>query len=219
MNIIDDLQILTGKNDGSPVARKPLNKMLQQVLNPDGERIQGNPFRVNDKIVDLKNGKYPDAEDQNEEHFVANGELAKAKDIKPGRMVVEVADPRRSILICHAPVQENESGIDDSENTARGAVGDWDLGFCLSVHRSQGSQWPFVIVMADSKGAMVQSRNWLYTAISRAEIATFIIGQKQVVNQMLKRDGISGRKTFLTERIRHQRTAAVVDYDALFAEV
>jgi len=219
LSVIDDLQILTGKNDGSPVARKPLNKMLQQVLNPDGERIQGNPFRVNDKIVDLKNGKYPDAEDQNEEHFVANGELGKAKDITPGRMVVEVAEPKRSILICHAPVQENESGIDDSENTARGAVGDWDLGFCLSVHRSQGSQWPFVIVMADSKGAMVQSRQWLYTAISRAEIATFIIGQKQVVNQMLKRDGISGRKTFLTERIRHQRTAAVVDYDTLFAEV
>jgi len=219
LSLIDDLQILTGKNDGSPVARKPLNKMLQQALNPDGDRIQGNPFRVNDKIVDLKNGKYPDAEDQNEEHFVANGELAKAKDIKPGRMVVEVSDPKRSILICHAPVQENEQGIDDSENTAKGAVGDWDLGYCLSTHRSQGSQWKFVIVMADSKGAMVQSRQWLFTAISRAEIATFVIGQKQVVNAMLKRDGISGRKTFLVERIRHQRAVAVVDYDELFAEV
>jgi exodeoxyribonuclease V alpha subunit len=219
LSLIDDLQVLTGKNDGSPVARKPLNKMLQQVLNPDGDRIQGNPFRVNDKIVDLKNGKYPDAEDQNEEHFVANGELAKAKDIKPGRMVVEVADPKRSILICHAPVQENEKGIDDSENTAKGAVGDWDLGYALSVHRSQGSQWKFAIVMVDSKGQMVQSRNWLFTAISRAEIATFVIGQKQVVNAMLKRDGISGRKTFLVERIRHQRAVATVDYDALFAEV
>ena len=219
LSLIDDLQILTGKNDGSPVARKPLNKMLQQVLNPDGDRIQGNPFRINDKLVDLKNGRYPDAEDQNEEHFVANGELAKAKDIKPGRMVVEVSDPKRSILICHAPVQENEQGIDDSENTAKGAVGDWDLGYCLSTHRSQGSQWKFVIVMADSKGAMVQSRQWLFTAISRAEIATFVIGQKQVVNAMLKRDGISGRKTFLVERIRHQRAVAVVDYDALFAEV
>jgi len=134
-------------------------------------------------------------------------------------MVVEVADPKRSILICHAPVQENESGIDDSENTARGAVGDWDIGYALSVHRSQGSQWPFVIVMADSKGAMVQSRNWLYTAISRAEIATFVIGQKQVVNAMLKRDGISGRKTFLVERIRHQRAVATVDYDSIWMEV
>ena len=81
------------------------------------------------------------------------------------------------------------------------------------------SQWPFVIVMADSKGAMVQSRQWLFTAISRAEIATFVIGQKQVVNAMLKRDGISGRKTFLVERVRHQRAVATVDYDALFAEV
>jgi exodeoxyribonuclease V alpha subunit len=219
LSVIDDLQVLTGKNDGSEVSRKPLNRLLQQVLNPDGHRVQGNPFRVNDKIVDLKNGTYPDAEDQNEEHFVANGELAKAKDVRPGRMVVEVAEPKRSILICHAPVQENESGIDDSENTAKGAVGDWDLGYALSVHRSQGSQWPFVIVMADSKGAMVQSRQWLYTAISRAEIATFVIGQRQVVNAMLKRDGISGRKTFLVERIRHQRAAATIDYDSLFAEV
>lgn len=219
LSVIDDLQILTGKNDGSPVARKPLNKMLQQLLNPDGDRIQGNPFRVNDKIVDLKNGRYPDAEDQNEEHFVANGELAKAKDIKPGRMVVEVAEPKRSILIFHTPVQENESGIDDSENTTKGAVGDWDLAYVISTHRSQGSQWKFVILIADSKAAMVQNRQWLYTGISRAEIATFIIGQRQVVNQMLKRDGISGRKTFLTERITQQRNAASIDYDKLFAEV
>ena len=219
LSIVDDVQILTGKNDGSPVARKPLNKMLQTILNPDGQSIHGNPFRRGDKIVNLKNGKYPDAEDRLDEHFVANGELAKAMDIKPGRMVVLMQEPARSILILHAPVQENETGISDSENTTKGAVGDWDMGFVLSVHRSQGSQWPFVIVMADSKGAMVQSRNWLYTAISRAEIATFVIGQKQVVQQMLKRDGISGRKTFLVERIGRQRVAATVDFDELFAEV
>jgi len=219
LNLVDDVQILTGKNDGSPVARKPLNAMLQKILNPNGEQIQGNPFRVSDKIVCLKNSKYPDAEDPQGEHFVANGELASAQDIKPGRMKVRVAEPPRSILITHAPVQENESGIDDSENTARGAVGDWDMGYALSVHRSQGSQWKFAIVMADSKGAMVQTRNWLYTAVSRAEIATFVIGQKQVVNAMLKRDGISGRRTFLVERICSQRMAASVDYDLLFAEV
>ncbi len=219
LSLVDDMQILTGKNDGSPVARKPLNAMLQKILNPDGDQVQGNPFRRGDKIVDLKNGRYPDAEDQNEEHFVANGELAKAVDIKPGRMVVKLTDPNRSILIAHAPVQENERGIDDSENTTKGAVGDWDLGYALSVHRSQGSQWKFTIVMADSKGAMVQSRNWLFTAISRAEIATFVIGQKQVVNAMLKRDGISGRKTFLTERINRMRVGAKIDYENLFADV
>jgi hypothetical protein len=73
--------------------------------------------------------------------------------------------------------------------------------------------------MADSKGAMVQSRQWLFTAISRAEIATFVIGQKQVVNAMLKRDGISGRKTFLTERINRIRMESKIDYEKLFADV
>jgi len=219
LNLIDDIQILTGKNNGSPVSRKPLNTMLQKILNPHGAQIQGNPFRIGDKIVCLKNGRYPDAEDPQGEHFVANGELAKVIDIQPGRMKVLMQEPARAILICHAPVQENEKGIDDSENTARGAVGDWDLGYVLSVHRSQGSQWKFAIVMADSKAAMVQTRNWIYTAVSRAEIATFVIGQTQVVNAMMKRDGITNRKTMLVERISGQRLAAIVDYESLFADV
>jgi len=219
INLIDDLQILTGKNDGSLVARKPINAILQKILNPNGEQVHGNPFRLGDKIVNLKNGKYQDAEDQHAEHFVANGELGRVVDLKPGRMVVRLSDPVRSVLIAHAPVQDNEKEVADSEDSQRGAVGDWDLGYCLSVHRSQGSQWKYVIVLADSKGAMVQTRNWLFTAISRAEIATFVIGQKQVVNAMLKRDGISGRKTFLCERIGRERLVQSVDYEALFAEV
>jgi len=219
LNLIDDVQILTGKNDGSPVARKPLNKMLQTILNPSGSSIQGNPFKVGDKIVCLKNSQCQDSEDNKQMHFVANGELGKVIELNPGRMMVRMQEPARTILIIHAPVQENEKGIDDSENTTRGAVGDWDLGYCLSVHRSQGSQWKLAIVMADSKGAMVQTRNWLYTAVSRAEIATFVIGQRQVVNQMLKREGITGRKTFLAERICGQRLAESVNYCELFAEV
>jgi len=216
---IEDIQILTGKNDGSPVARKPLNTLLQKLMNPNGESIQGNPFRRGDKIVCLKNGKYQDVDDQHEEHFVANGELGRVVNLQPGRMTIRLCDPVRTILITHAPIQDNEKDVADSEDAQRGAVGDWDLGYCLSVHRSQGSQWPFVIVMVDRAGAMVQSRNWTYTAISRAETATFVIGTNQVVQQSLKRDGISGRKTFLVERIEQQRLVDTVDYEALFAEV
>ncbi len=94
-DLIEEVQILTGKNDGSAVARKPLNTLLQKILNPNGESIQGNPFRRGDKIVCLKNGKYQDIEDQHEEHFVANGELGRVLDIKPGRMVVRLCDPVR----------------------------------------------------------------------------------------------------------------------------
>lgn len=218
-DLIEEVQILTGKNDGSAVARKPLNTLLQKILNPNGESIQGNPFRRGDKIVCLKNGKYQDFETNLEEHFVANGELGRVMNIMPGRMIVRLCDPVRTILITHAPVQDNEKEVADSEDVQRGAVGDWDLGYCLSVHRSQGSQWRFVIVQIDKAGAMVQSRNWVYTAISRAEVATFCIGAKPVVLQSLKRDGISDRKTFLVERIKSQQLAAKVDFQQLFAEV
>ena len=216
---IEDLQIVTGKNDGSPIARKPLNRVLQKLFNSGGYHVHGNPFRVGDKIVCLKNGTYPDAEEPSEEHFVANGELGRVTDLQPGRMQVQLSDPYRSIRIFHYPVQENESEVADSEDSSRGAVGDWDLGYALSVHRSQGSQWKHVIVMADSKGGLVQNRAWIYTAISRAEVATWVIGHRNVVNQMLKRDGISGRKTFLAERIRSIRLSREVDYSLLFSEV
>ncbi|MCA9014898.1 MAG: AAA family ATPase, partial [Planctomycetaceae bacterium] len=175
---IEDLQIVTGKNDGSPIARKPLNKVLQKLFNSGGYQVHGNPFRVGDKIVCLKNGAYPDAEEPSEEHFVANGELGRVTDLQPGRMQVHLSDPYRSIRIFHYPVQENESEVADSEDSSRGAVGDWDLGYALSVHRSQGSQWKHVIVMADSKGGLVQNRAWIYTAISRAEVATWVIGHR-----------------------------------------
>lgn len=205
LDVIEDMQFLTAKNDNSPVARKPLNKLLQATLNTHGEQVQGNPFRRGDKIVCLKNSTYPDAEEQLETHFVANGELGRVMDLKPGRMVIRLSDPVRSILVTHAPVQENEREVSDSEDAQRGAVGDWDLGYALSVHRSQGSQWKYVVVLADPSGGMVQTREWLYTAISRAELATFVVGNRQVVNQMLRRNGIKTRKTFLVERVNEMR--------------
>lgn len=217
---IDDIQIVTAKNDGSPVSRKPLNKLLQGRLNPDGERIDGNPFKIGDKVVCVRNGKYQDAEEQSEEHFTANGELGRVISLRPGRMVIRLSDPVRQIVVIHGPIQENEAGIADSEDSAqRGAVGDWDLAYAISVHRSQGSQWPYVIVMADNAGQMVQTRNWIYTAISRAETVTYVVGERAVVNAMMRRDGISGRKTFLVVEIQRLRLAYRIDYESLFGDV
>lgn len=217
-----DVQILTALNDRGEVSRKPLNRLMQGILNCDGETVVGNPFRSGDKVVCLKNGEYQDAEDRTIQHFVANGELGQVTQLRPGLMTVRLDDPRRIIAIPHAPVQANEDGISDSEDEQqRGAVGDWDLGYVLSVHRSQGSQWKYVIVMIDGSGGarMVQSRNWIYTAISRAEIATFLIGPASVVGRMMSRDGVSDRKTFLVEQARREAAAVAVDHGALFAEV
>lgn len=218
-DVIENCQVITGKNDGSLVARKPLNEMLQRMLNSDGATFKGNPFRIGDKIVCLKNGIYPDSVDRMENHVVANGELGRVMNLQYGIMTVRLCDPIRDIKVMHSPAKENEKGIVDSEDAQKGAVGDWDLGYCLSVHRSQGSQWKWIVYMIDSNGGMVQTRNAIYTGLSRATDATFVIGQKKLIDAALRKDGIVGRKTFLVERIQRQRLLETVDHDSLMAEV
>ncbi len=215
-----DIQVLTATNDKTPISRNPLNLMLQQQLNPDGVRVKGNPYRVGDKVVCLKNGTFQDSEDRHEEHFVANGELAEVMDLRLGRMELRLFDPMRRIAVPHAVMQDAASGEDDS-SASRGALSNWDLGYALSVHRSQGSQWKYVFVMVDSAGPAqaVQTRNWLYTGISRAVDATFILGRRQDCVTMMRKDGTSGRKTLLVERTQRSRVVRTVDFDALFASV
>lgn len=212
---IDQLQVLCGKN----TTRTALNKILQAKLNPDGHSVKGNPFRLGDKAVCIKNGSYPDPEDRLTKHFVANGELGTVTDIKPGRMLISLQDPPRLIVVAYAAQAEDsspgESGGDDNGDSQRGAVGDWDLGYCLSVHRSQGSQWPFVILLAERAAAMVQSRNWVYTGISRAERATIVIGQRQTLDASMRRDGISDRVTHLVQLAGVEVTRRI-DVDQLF---
>jgi exodeoxyribonuclease V alpha subunit len=131
---------------------------------------------------------------------VANGELGSVREINPGRMVVLLQDPIREVIVTYSAASTEGQPAEGEQ--ARGAVGDWDLGYCLSGHRSQGSQWPWVIVLIDRAGAMVQSRNWTYTVISRAERATFVVGTAATIDQSMRRDGLTGRVTLLVDDIR-----------------
>ncbi len=195
-NVVDDVQILCAKND----RRHAMNQQLQAMLNPNKTVVKGNPFRVGDKIVCVKNGTYPDAQDRVLTHFVANGELGSVREINPGRMIVLLQDPIREVMVTYSATSTEKTQSEGEQ--PRGAVGDWDLGYCLSGHRSQGSQWPFVIVLVDRAGAMVQSRNWVYTVISRAEKATLVVGTAATIQQAMRRDGLTGRVTLLVDEIR-----------------
>jgi exodeoxyribonuclease V alpha subunit len=212
-DIVNDVQVMTAKN----VHRRELNGKLQRLLNPVGEQIKGNPFRIADKVVCLTNGRYPSADDHDEEIFVANGELGYVVDLQPGRMKVELFDPERKIMVFHTAVSSDETK--DDSDTDKGAVGDWDLGYCLSVHRSQGSQWKHVIVTIEKGAEMIHSKNWLFTAISRAEKYTILIGDRRLVGQMLKKNGLQSRVTRLEDRYRTLWMRMNVSFDDLFASV
>ena len=212
-DIVNDVQVMTAKN----VHRRELNGKLQRLLNPVGEQIKGNPFRIADKVVCLTNGRYPSADDHDEEIFVANGELGYVVDLQPGRMKVELFDPERKIMVFHTAVYGGETK--DDSDTDKGAVGDWDLGYCLSVHRSQGSQWKHVIVTIEKGAEMIHSKNWLFTAISRAEKYTYLIGDRRLIGQMIKKNGLQSRTTRLEERYRMLWMRMNISFDDIFARV
>lgn len=221
-----DTQVVCPINRNSPVSRWALNQVLQKRQNPHGDQVRGNPFRVGDKVVCLQNGWYlatnPDHPDANDDGnvFVANGELAEVVGLQVDRMRVRLFQPDREIMVPHRVYEQvdRESG-DDNED--KGALGDWDLGYALSVHKSQGSQWKYVVVVVDSSGSakQVQNRNWLFTAISRAAVATFCIGDRRVADAMVRKDGIVGRKTFLVEECRRDVAVKTWSDDVLFSEV
>jgi len=226
LNPVWDVQVVTAVNKKSALSRRELNRILQAELN-HREGVAGCPFRVGDKIVNTKNGYFPsyqvelgdgaDGEeietDDSGKVYVANGELAEVLEIREGMLAARLWNPVRTIKIPRGKASDDSAGGGDSATDPK--TGDeasdeatntgcsWDLGYALSVHKSQGSEWPVVIVMLDEyPGAMrVCSREWLYTAISRAKDRCVLIGKRSVADQMCKRVAIGKRKTLLKERI------------------
>ena len=171
-------------------SRKALNEVLQKHLNAGGERISGNPFRVGDKIVNTRNGFFPTVPGpgHNEpETFVANGELARVAAVDHKVTTAQLDYPARTIKIPHG-----EGGPS------------WELGYALSVHKSQGSEWSIVLQVLDeySGAKMVCSREWLYTALSRFTVACFLVGRLTTAAAMIRRVALDKRKPFLEELIQ-----------------
>lgn len=205
-----DAQVLCAVNLRSDLSRKMVNKKLQDQLNPN-PKIAGCPFRLHDKIVCLKNGYYsltnPDFAGGLDESLVdsdgriavANGELAKILVIEPKKIIAELYNPSREIIIPRGATSDD--GSDDEESSSNGC--DFDLAYALSCHKSQGSEWPVVFILIDEyPGArQICDRSWIYTAISRAKSHCFLIGRKSTADAMCRRNNICKRKTFLRELI------------------
>lgn len=219
-----DVQVLVPVNTKSDLSRRKLNLRLQDKLNPNGARFDGHPFRVGDKVVCLKNQMLDDVSDsEHDSAYVANGELGEVVSIEPACTIIRLSLPDRIVKVPRAATKAIDPGIDNSrrksgsgreiqiderdtsedEDKQAGAYGDWDLGYALSVHKAQGSDWPIVILPIDDSPAAsrVMSRNWVYTAISRAKHACRVFGNSSVLNKAVQKDGIGGRKTLLAEML------------------
>lgn len=225
-----DCQVVCPVNAKSPLARKVLNLILQRELNASGTRAGKNPFLVGDKIVKCTPNEDLDAVefDTSDENLeindrgkvkVCNGELARVLHVEDRLTVAELQNPHRVVRIPRGKSKDDgQDGGDDANQDAAGS-GDgadsdktgtgcsWDLGYALSVHKSQGSEWPTVIAMVDSyPGArMVCSREFWYTVFSRAKSQCVLIGQRAIIDTDCRKQAIWRRKTFLKELILLER--------------
>ncbi len=198
------VQVICAVNKAGDLSRKALNERLQNLLNPNGQRCEHNPFRLGDKIICLKNSRVaavdPDdpQADKNGKIVVANGELAEVVAIGPRRTVAELQNPYRKVVIYHGKVEKSD---EDGEEERSDKGCDWDLGYAISCHKSQGSEYLISIVMLDdSSGASrVCDRAWLYTGISRGKVASVMIGRESTLRDMCARVAIERRTTFVVE--------------------
>ncbi len=190
-----DIQVLTPMRKGA-LGVETLNEILQQYLNPPSsekkELVYGdNIFRLGDKVMQIKNNyqleweivsKYGITVDSGQGVF--NGDVGIIKEINETAkaVVVEYDDMRR--------VTYPLNGLDEIE-----------LAYAVTIHKSQGSEYPAVIMPLLSGPKMLFNRNLLYTGVTRARSCVTILGSRDTVNQMIANENEQKRYTGLRERI------------------
>jgi ATP-dependent exoDNAse (exonuclease V) alpha subunit len=223
-------QVIIARNKGGKLTRKPLNDRLQLLLNPDGRQVAGNPFRVGDKVICLKNckqtavqfvGEEDDAAKAGPKNYVnlyavdrwtghreptqqrvANGEIGRVLAIDATEVIAVFSEREDPVRIYLSKKKGDEKHADDAAGDDEGRGGNFDLAYAVTCHKMQGSQAPCVIVVGDPQGGGVCSAEWLYTAVSRPEKLGVLIGAKSLFMKMVGRKSTTRRKTFLTDLIR-----------------
>lgn len=191
-----DIQVLTPMRKGN-LGVEVLNVILQKYLNPpspdkkehlSGERL----FRVGDKVMQIKNNyqipweivsRYNIPVDKGMGVF--NGDMGIIRDIDESAQIVTVEYDE------HRRIEYPFSGLDEIE-----------LAYAVTIHKSQGSEYPAVLLPLLSGPRMLFNRNLLYTAVTRARKCVTILGSRQTVVEMIQNERQNKRYTSLRDRIQ-----------------
>ena len=177
---LDNVQVLSPMHRGS-CGVEALNQKLQETLNP----FQGSEnelktitrlFRLGDKVMQNKN---------NYEKGVFNGDIGYICDLEPGKLTVKF-------------------GQDFEVEYEKGDFRELQLAYCMTVHKSQGSEYPIIILPLVPGHHIMLQRNLLYTAVTRAKERVIIVGSKNALYTAVSNDKTRKRYTLLAERLGHK---------------
>ncbi len=191
----EDIQVLTPMRKGA-LGVEGLNSILQARLNPAEENklecsYGDTVFREGDRVMQIRNdyelewevvGQYNVAVENGKGVF--NGDVGTIREINNYLKLMKVVfDDGRTVYYEFQKLEELE------------------LAYAVTIHKSQGSEYPVVILPLLSGPRMLMTRNLLYTAVTRAKQCVILIGSSQTVQQMIDTDYIQRRYTSLRERI------------------
>lgn len=228
-DVLDDCQVIVAVNDKSPLARRRLNGVLQNLLNPSGKTAGSNPFRVSDKAICLKNGLniplkavgghsdmveicqavnlgrkwFTDAEGRDWYDLPGAEKTVFVANGEIGRVCA--VDERLTVMRFRDPDRVIKVPMgrqeEDEDGNEKGRGCNFDLGYAVTGHKMQGSECPVVIVLIDDYpgASFVCSRNWWYTSLSRASELCITIGRQSTVEKHCRRVATNEPKTFLRE--------------------
>ncbi len=188
---VNKIQVITPSRKGL-AGTENLNVVLQGMLNPAERgkkeyRFREVLFRVGDRVMQTRNNYDIEWEkDGKDGQGIFNGDIGVICDIDVAEQMLEINFDER---IC----AYDFSLLDELEHA-----------YAVTVHKSQGSEYPMIIVPMYACAPMLLARNLLYTAVTRAQSMVVLVGRADIVKAMVDNDRQSMRYTGLAARLRDQ---------------
>ncbi|MGD2115300.1 MAG: ATP-dependent RecD-like DNA helicase [Acidobacteriota bacterium] len=173
---VEDVQVLTPMNRGL-LGVENVNATLRALLNPSGKEVTrgGTSYRVGDKVMQIRN---------NYELEVFNGDVGRVLSI----------DEEEETVRCRFDDREVEHLFSSLDELS--------LAYACSIHKSQGSEYPAVVVPLHTQHYVMLERNLLYTALTRAEKLVVLVGDPKALALAVRNRRTRLRHTRLAERLR-----------------
>lgn len=172
---IEEVQVLSPMHRGT-IGAQNLNFALQNALNPSGITLEktGRIFRVKDKVMQIRN---------NYDKDVFNGDIGRIRRIDQEAQEVQIDFDGRVVKYDFGELDELV------------------LAYAISIHKSQGSEYPAVVFPLLTQHYMMLQRNLLYTAVTRARKLVVIVGSMKALAIAIKNNRTQSRFTLLKERL------------------
>lgn len=179
LSSMDDIQVLSPMNRGLLGVRE-LNLRLQEALNPrrqDAPQVEkfGAQFQVGDRVIQTRN---------NYDKNAFNGDIGR---------------------IARVDEQEREASVrfDGREvNYDFGELDELSLAYAITIHKSQGSEFPAVVIPVSTQHYMMLQRNLIYTGMTRGRNLVVLVGEKKALAMAVKNNRMMQRHSGLLERLR-----------------